>query len=51
METAYRFMRQPFMRNHDLRMCLQPRLYSPRLPLPEDHVALPVTAANPLPVW
>jgi hypothetical protein len=32
-------------------MCLEPRLYSPSLPLPENHVALPVTATNPLPVW
>ena len=36
---------------HDLRMCLESRLYSPSLPLPEDHIALPVTAADPLPVW
>ena len=36
---------------HDLRMCLEPRLYSPSLPLPEDHVTLPVTAADPLSVW
>jgi len=39
------------MRNHYLRMRLEPRLYSPSLPLPENHVALPVTAANPFPVW
>ena len=39
------------MCDHDLRMCLEPRLYSPSLPLPEDHVALSVTAADPLPVW
>lgn len=39
------------MRNHDLRMRLHPRLYSPRLPLPKDHVTLSVPAANPFPVW
>jgi hypothetical protein len=39
------------MRNHDLRMRLHPRLYSPGLPLPEDHVTLSVPAANPFPVW
>ena len=32
-------------------MCLEPRLYSPSLPLPENHVALPVTTTDPLPVW
>ena len=31
-------------------MCFEPRLYSPGLPLPENHVALPVAATNPLTV-
>jgi len=39
------------MCNHDLRMRLESRLYSPGLPLPENHVAFPVTAANPFPIW
>jgi len=38
------------MRDHHLRMCLESRLYSPRLPLPENYVPFPVTAADPLPV-
>ena len=49
--TVYRLVGQPFVRYDDLRMCLEPRLDSPSLPLPEDYVALPVTAADPLPVW
>lgn len=39
------------MRDHHLRMRLESRLYSPGLPLPEDHVTLPITAADPFPVW
>lgn len=38
------------MCNHNLRMCLEPRLYPPSLPLPENHVTLPIPAANPFPV-
>lgn len=38
------------MSNHHLRVRLEPRLYPSSLPLPENHVALPVTATNPLPV-
>lgn len=39
------------MRNYDLRMCLEPRLYSPRFPFPENNVTLSIAAANPFPVW
>ena len=38
------------MSDHDLRMRLEPRLYSPSLPLPENHVTLPVATTDPLPV-
>ena len=31
-------------------MRLEPGLYSPSFPLPENHVTLPVTTTNPLPV-
>jgi len=39
------------MRNYDLRMCLESRLYSARFPLPENHVTLSIAAANPFPIW
>jgi len=39
------------MRYHDLGMCLEPRLYSPSLPLPEDHVPFSITATDPFPIW
>jgi len=38
------------MCNHHFRMCLEPRLYPSGLPLPEDHVPLPVTTTDPLSV-
>lgn len=44
---TYRIMRKPFMRNNHLRMSLQPRLYPPRLPIPENNIPLSITATNP----
>lgn len=38
------------MRDDYLRMCLQPRLNPPALPVPEYDVALPIATADPLPV-
>jgi hypothetical protein len=44
-------MLQPFMCNDDLIVALQLALDATRLPIPEHHVPLGVTAAYPFPIW
>lgn len=45
------FVLQPFVCNDDLIVALQLALDAARLPVPEHHVPLGVTAAYPFPIW
>lgn len=47
---THSLMRQPLMRNNDLRMSPQPTLNPPRLPIPENNIPIGVPARDPLPV-